>query len=1349
MRNKFFKKTIAGLITAAMVAQMAIVPMIASAEALYTEDFENGSVGSWTTPNGTQSIDTDSANPGINKYYKLTQSGGDSRTGSTTLATPITSNFVFEADLKLPPTGDRTASFALLSSTGSWTANEPVNAGFIAKLDIPKGGNVFAINSANTPKSGALADYAVAPIVSSTVTPANWHHIKIVGNFTAKTSDVYITSLDGNTEYYRGKVNMNATAGSDLGKIYFLAPRTGGSVGIDNITVRAADASDLNALTSYNVSYSVNDVSTSEKVLSGGYVAQIPKTATLGQTFLGWKVNGGETLLSDNDLKALAVTEDLTIVAMYDVDTNYIEAMQTVAFSTFPANQKLIMSDSTDVYADNTISLSITGEKGTDLITSPDARVNDFNVNWEFIGFRTLNGAVTGDPVGSFPGEQIYCDSYGSVTLNSATETSVNFKLKNTASNYYGKVKATITYNGTVTSIEKPLVILGKTDQDASILIPKPGYVKDYSYYEDGMEGYNGIISSDNKSGSDTLLGGWAVAGSNATRKLELVKEGTGKFLRLSKATSGSSTFAMNIISATTEQVVVEQDIRFNTSNGAVLLKAEAPTSWNSKTTYSMDFDGTNFKFGGVNFATGSVGTWYKLILSSDSTVSKVWAELKAMDGTSLGKSELLPFTDAGGASPTFFCYRIGDAVTGSIDFNNVVMKKAVLDETKFNIETADQTIAIPKNAGDANATTTLTVDAKTVDDFDVTSLATWSFEDDVQNVTITPDATDSHKATLSVANGAPSGDLGVKVTMAGKSKVVYIKLTSSQDSLAFTAAPASISIPVEAGAVTEAVYVAEVRDGQGAPITDKAVTYQLYDKNNVIVAAPAGISLSADGKLTVASNAMPATLWVRANSTNSNNEPITKAVKISVHGLAFDFGAGTDDDVADGYTSVTPDTVYSDKMGYGLVGSVTAGGSAASDKVNGDYVSGAGFAFKAKVTPGKIYKVTVAYKGIIATEKFNNYLTGAAKAEHTALTSEEYTIPVVGDGILDINFAAAGQLASVTIETLADKEASAKPTWIAIGDSTIANNGSWAYTLNNTLANYPKLANAANFSNRGRGGRNLTSYYNEGLLEGALNAIKPGDVVSFSGMGTNGYDGGIDGFKEQVNYYLDSCIAMGAYIIMGSYTPHGAVSGYTAGYNSDTMTFNAKRTDGYDVAIKEVYEARKNEEKFLGYVDIGKITDEAMTAEVKKVYDASIAGGKSEADAKADANAKAAELTACFSDHNHYNATISNLLLPEVTSQVADLIIAMNAAEPTFAATYVDGIITVDTNNAKKSAVKVYVAEYDASGALVGVALGEKAAGTDAATVAVEYTKTNSANTIKVMVWNNELTPYLAPQSF
>ena len=129
----------------------------------------------------------------------------------------------------------------------------------------------------------------------------------------------------------------------------------------------------------------------------------------------------------------------------------------------------------------------------------------------------------------------------------------------------------------------------------------------------------------------------------------------------------------------------------------------------------------------------------------------------------------------------------------------------------------------------------------------------------------------------------------------------------------------------------------------------------------------------------------------------------------------------------------------------------------------------------------------------------------------------------------------------------------------------------------------------------------------------------------------------------------------MGAYVILGSYTPTGNY-GETQGrvYDADTMTFKGMRTKAYDLAIRELYEEYKDNDHVLGFVDIGRIADEKMTADVKAAYDA--ASGDESAK-RAAANARAEEMMAWWKDYNHYYTDFSNYILPEITKAVADFI--------------------------------------------------------------------------------------------
>ena len=83
--------------------------------------------------------------------------------------------------------------------------------------------------------------------------------------------------------------------------------------------------------------------------------------------------------------------------------------------------------------------------------------------------------------------------------------------------------------------------------------------------------------------------------------------------------------------------------------------------------------------------------------------------------------------------------------------------------------------------------------------------------------------------------------------------------------------------------------------------------------------------------------------------------------------------------------------------------------------------------------------------------------------------------------------------------------------------------------------------------------------------------------------MGTN--PGGMSGtqFKAPLDYYVDACLAMGAKVILTSYTPHGCVEGYEYVYDKTTHTFHGCREDAYDsLGIRVIYEERKDNPDIL-----------------------------------------------------------------------------------------------------------------------------------------------------------------------
>ena len=234
----------------------------------------------------------------------------------------------------------------------------------------------------------------------------------------------------------------------------------------------------------------------------------------------------------------------------------------------------------------------------------------------------------------------------------------------------------------------------------------------------------------------------------------------------------------------------------------------------------------------------------------------------------------------------------------------------------------------------------------------------------------------------------------------------------------------------------------------------------------------------------------------------------------------------------------------------------------------------------------------------------------------------------------MDLTFTDA-KVSYIVIEKV-ERTPSEKTQVYSVGDSTIANNGSYGYNLARDQANYPELTALCTYHNNGKGSRNLKTYYTQGWLDNILTQIRPGDVVTVGNMGTN--PGGMSGamFKEPLEYYVNACIAMGAKVILTSYTPHGYVEGYEFVYDEANYTFHGCRTDAYDtLGIRAIWEERKNDPNVIGFIDIGLNADNAFNEYVADYAN----NGYSSKDEAARA------IIECFGDHNHYgNAGRSQL---------------------------------------------------------------------------------------------------------
>ena len=1216
--------------TAAPTIKPTEIPTQApSGKVLYEQDFETYSVGDsggWTSPAGTVSVKSDTAD-GIGKYMTVVSGkSGTCRSGYVELPTAVTQNFVFECDYK-STSNINVSDLELVENKNSIYANHGVysNANYVFTMARPKSSDLYVINNKADDSGFSLSSYTDPVFTTKEITGNPWVHVKVVGDMKNQFVLAYVTSLDGKTEYYHGKADMSVGRDSDITSwkcIHLLSPSTNCDTCIDNIKITEATDADL-AASYHKVTLTCKSYTFNQYVLDGESAVNIPDVSKYGEYFEGWTVGDDTTKYTSAQLASVPITEDCEIVGHISAD--YIEAIENVEFKDFPAGGELVMGTDENTYGSNKISLAITGEQGTSLVTNPDSRVTDYNVEWTFDGFRTLDGAPTGETGNK------YCDSYALLeTTDTVHNTAVDFALKRTAANYYGRVTAKVTYNGKTIEVSKPLVLLG--DKSSTALLPKAGYTADYNKYEDTMVGYR-------FEQNDIVLGGWQTAGSDASY-VDLKSDSTGKYLALSRAASGNSSYIYNEIGDITTQTVFEQDVRFGIDGNITYIGGSITSP--SSTAFGFGKSGSNLTFNGTTLCAGESGKWYHVVICADPTSKKCFAkvyELKS-DGdyskaAPIAKSETVDFAGAY-TSGAAYCVTPTKSKTASIDLNNIRIYCAGVDEETISV-TAPETKNIPESGSE---TANITVTAKTTDGSDAIGKAQWSIDDEfAEGVSI--ESTGDNSAILIIESTASSGDLPIRVAIGGKSEVITIKLIGTKDNIAFKSAPTG----VQTG--TSATYTAVLRDGNGNDKT-AAITYTLYNADNTAAVTPDGISLdSQTGVLNVSETAAAQIIGIRAISGD-----ISKFVRVNIYNLKFAFGTDT---VADGYTPVNISTAYSANRGYGIDGTATEGAD------NGTLSN---LTFKVNLEKGKVYRVTAKYKGKIVCEKISSSLTGFERSMST-LESDTYDVAVFGDDIMDITIPSDSEISSIEITSVA-KTATAKPDWWTIGDSTVQQNGSWGYTIAATettdLSKYPELAEVVNgFHNSGKAGEQHKNFYSNGRLNSILIQMNPGDVVSISGMGTNDSSSTFEEFKAYDEVYMNAIIDMGGYVILGSYTPtgnYGATQGKV--YDADTMTFKGMRTNSYDRAIRELYEENKDNPKVLGFLDIGKMADEKMTANVKAVYDAAIENGADEAAARSVANAKAEEMMAWWKDYNHYYTTFSNYILPSITEETAKMIKAI-----------------------------------------------------------------------------------------
>ena len=1245
----------------------------------FSLDFESATdTMGWTSANapGDMSIATDEDNS-INKYFKFANTNGSGTrnayyTFDSDAQTTENGKAVIEFDFYMTNTGNENINQLVLldSAAGNPKGNANYSGNnYIFSFTQPKNSDKLIINNLD----GSKETYTTTDWTNK----SGWTHAKAIMDFTEHNVTITLSSHDGETVYFDNKVPMGTTD-LKIGKLLICEARKNTvTFGIDNILVRSYDSSLDAGNTYYKVTYDVKGEKSEETVKENTSPLNIPDLTNYGYIFKGWQVNDDTENLID-DLKEYKITADTKFTAIYEKDTEYIEPIISAEIK---GNQIMTFGDSPEIAAENKYTLTLTGQNGT-IITADtiDSRIDDFNIEWDIDGFKTVNDTDK------------YCDSYGEFAEHTNTATEVMFMLRQCDFNFYGKLNATVTYNGETIEASMYVAATGDKSMADNQILPEAGYPSDFDEYPDSLVGYTTL--KDTYGGNDIMVGGWGMSGSDSGDAV-IMKEENNKFLRINCPTSSKSHMFTNSIDTPQKQIIFEQNIRFN-GNGCITLTSKQPY-WTDKEGYTtpvtLEFDGTTIKLNGIAIKNNDIdvtvnkGKWYKIVLSADKTTESCFVKVYDLNGQFVGETDSIAWTE--NSEPTYYSIGFANKQTGTVDFDAYKAYYPAADISTYTLNISQETLSIPNKD-----TATLSASVKSKEGYNITGAAEWSIlEDDMQDIIITPDVVDSHKATITLGEGASAGEATVQVNIGGYTKTIKLNITDSAESIKFTSSQGSLAIPLDEKSVNTAKYSAAVINGDGMDL-NRNVSLGIYDKNNVNkYNLPDGISFDASaGTISVTSAAVPCVFTVRATGESSDGKILSRSIKVTVHGLSFDFGSGVDESVTEGYTDINPLTTYTVSRGYGIEGSAKAEGTPSIDNAESDYLSG-DFTFKAKVTKGKHYRVKIAFSGDLVSEYVSEALSGhertlaAEGTTHTGytvkteeITEQVYDIPVVDD-VMDLKFSGA-RVAYISIEKV-EKTAAEKPNIWSVGDSTIGNSGSYAYNLARDQANYPELTALADYHNNGKGSRNLKTYYTQGWLDNILINIRPGDIVTIGNMGTN--PGGMSGtqFKAPLDYYVDACLAMGAKVILTSYTPHGCVEGYEYVYDKTTHTFHGCREDAYDsLGIRVIYEERKDDPDILGFIDIGLNADNAFN---EYVADYAKNGYENE-----DAAAKA--IMDCFGDHNHYgNGGRSQL--------AGDLMLNGYGTAPGI----VSELVRVLTESTNKPCVKIE-AEYDDNGTLVNL---------------------------------------------
>lgn len=292
-----------------------------------------------------------------------------------------------------------------------------------------------------------------------------------------------------------------------------------------------------------------------------------------------------------------------------------------------------------------------------------------------------------------------------------------------------------------------------------------------------------------------------------------------------------------------------------------------------------------------------------------------------------------------------------------------------------------------------------------------------------------------------------------------------------------------------------------------------------------------------------------------------------------------FKFDFGTEDSaIMEGYTKVTPTSVYSAEQKYGFVDTtkVTATDRGTADPLKSDFVTTTETPFQVDLPNGD-YTVTV-----VAGDESENTVIGVKaeniqKVQDTTINAGEYAersfdIALV-DGQLTIELTGtAPKLNGIIIEKLPERAATEHPTVYIAGDSTVQTydeywkpEAGWGQMISRYFSD------DVTFANHAIGGRSTKTFINEGRLDAILREIKPNDyfLVQFghndATISRPDRYASVSDYKNFLKTYINGARQRGAEPIL--VTPVGRRD-----FNADTGKFNVSFPE-YVQGMKEVAE--------------------------------------------------------------------------------------------------------------------------------------------------------------------------------